>query len=213
MHPEMVYCYRDPLIAYSLLENFDIESFENALDLIFDGQSKPLPELIQLKHALKSYFKECNHAFLASESIRFFLLIGILASLLISLIALASMPVSILTISLICFESLILLSVDFFTLYKQMSGYEQKSAKDNLKKCNLAYQKKLNSRLFTLNPNNIRDQNASPTSTSCLFSSRTILQNELTGSTDENCSSAINENSCKSLTESNDSSHLFANTL
>lgn len=221
MHPEMDYYYGDPLIIQPFLGDFDTESFENALNLIIDGQSNPLPELIQIKHALKSYFEECNNVFLASESIRHFLLICILTSLLVSIILLASTPVSILTISLICFESLILFSVNFFTLYKQMDGYEQIFAKDALQKCNSDYQKKLNSKFFTLNLTNLRGQISSPTSTLCLFPARKIPQNaEFTLNTSENSLnndknrlSPIDENSYESLIESNDSSHLLSNTL
>ncbi|HEY2566250.1 MAG TPA: hypothetical protein VGH95_00875 [Candidatus Aquirickettsiella sp.] len=221
MYPEMDYYYGDSFIIQPFLEDFDTESFENALNLIIDGQSNPLPELIQIKHALKSYFEECNNVFLASESIRHFLLIGILMSLLVSIILLASTPVSILTISLICFESLILFSVNFFTLYKQMEGYEQKFAKDTLQKCNSDYQKKLNSKFFILNLTNLRGQISSPTSTPCLFPARKIPQNaEFTQNTgenslnnDENHLSPIDENSYESLIESNDSSHLLSNTL
>lgn len=220
MHPEMDYYYGDPPIIQAFLEDFDTESFKNALNLIIDGQSNPL-ELIQIKHALKSYFEECNNVFLASESIRHFLLICLITSLLVSLIVLASTPVSILTISLICFESLILFSVNFFTLYKQMEGYEQKIAKDELQKCNSDYQKKLNSKFFTLSSTNLRQQISCPTSTPCLFPARKIPQNaEFTQNTgknslnnDENRLSPIDENSYESLIESNDSSHLLSNTL
>jgi|GEM_PF-1171826 len=220
MHPEMDYYYGDPHIIQAFLEDFDTESFKNALNLIFDGQSNPL-ELIQIKHALKSYFEECNNVFLASESIRHFLLICLITSMLVSFIVLASTPVSILTISLICFESLILFSVNFFTLYKQMEGYEQKIAKDELQKCNSDYQKKLNSKFFTLSSTNLRQQISCPTSTPCLFPARKIPQNaEFTQNTgknslnnDENRLSPIDENSNESLIESNDSSHLLSNTL
>lgn len=220
MHPEMDYYYGDPPIIQAFLEDFDTESFKNALNLIIDGQSNPL-ELIQIKHALKSYFEECNNVFLASESIRHFLLICLITSLLVSLIVLASTPVSILTISLICFESLILFSVNFFTLYKQMEGYEQKIVKDELQKCNSHYQKKLNSKFFTLSSTNLRQQISCPTSTPCLFPARKIPQNaEFTQNTDknslnndENRLSPIDENSYESLIESNDSSHLLSNTL
>lgn len=216
----MDYYYGDPPIIQAFLEDFDTESFKNALNLIIDGQSNPL-ELIQIKHALKSYFEECNNVFLASESIRHFLLICLITSLLVSLIVLASTPVSILTISLICFESLILFSVNFFTLYKQMEGYEQKIAKDELQKCNADYQKKLNSKFFTLSSTNLRQQISCPTSTPCLFPARKIPQNaEFTQNTgknslnnDENRLSPIDENSYESLIESNDSSHLLSNTL
>lgn len=216
----MDFYYGDPPIIQAFLEDFDTESFKNALNLIIDGQSNPL-ELIQIKHALKSYFEECNNVFLASESIRHFLLICLLTSLLVSLIVLASTPLSILTISLICFESLILFSVNFFTLYKQMEGYEQKIAKDELQKCNSHYQKKLNSKLFTLSSTNLRQQISCPISTPCLFPARKIPQNaEFTQNTDknslnndENRLSPIDENSYESLIESNDSSHLLSNTL
>lgn len=216
----MDYYYGDPPIIQAFLEDFDTESFKNALNLIIDGQSNPL-ELIQIKHALKSYFEECNNVFLASESIRHFLLICLITSLLVSLIVLASTPVSILTISLICFESLILFSVNFFTLYKQMEGYEQKIVKDELQKCNSHYQKKLNSKFFTLSSTNLRQQISCPTSTPCLFPARKIPQNaEFTQNTDknslnndENRLSPIDENSYESLIESNDSSHLLSNTL
>lgn len=204
MHPEMDYYYGEPLIIQPFLEDFDIESFENALNLIIGRQSNPPLELIQIQHALKSYFEECNNVFLASENIRHFLLIGLLASLLVSLIVLASVPVSILTISLICFEALILYSVNFFTLYKQMEGYEQQFAKHTLQKCNSDYQKKLNSTFFTLSLTNLRGQISSPTSTPCLFPARNNDENRLT---------PIDENSYESLIESNDSSHLLSNTL
>ena len=222
MCPEMDFYYGDPLIIQPFLEDFDIESFENALNLIIDGQSNPPAELIQIKLALKSYFEECNNVFLASENIRHFLLICILTSLLASIIFLLVItPVSILTISLICFESLILYSVNFFTLYKQMEGYEQKFAKDVLQKCNSDYQKKLNSKFFTLNLTNLRGQISSPNSTPCLFPSRKIPQNaEFTQNTgenslnnDENRLTSIHENSYESLIESNDSNHLLSNTL
>ncbi len=217
----MDFYYGDPLIIQPFLEDFDIESFENALNLITDGQSNPPPEIIQIKHALKSYFEECNNVFLASESIRHFLLLCILTSLLVSIILLAITPVSILTISLICFESLIVFSVNFFTLYKQMEGYEQKSAKDALQKCNSDYQKKLNSKFFTLNLTNLRGQISSPNSTPCLFPARKIPQNaEFTQNTgehslnnDENRLTPIDENSYESLIEYNDSNHFLSNTL
>jgi hypothetical protein len=86
------------------------------------------------------------------------LLICILTSLLVSIILLASTPVSILTISLICFESLILFSINFFTLYKQIERYKQKFAKDTLQKCSSDYQKKLNSKFFTLSLTKLRGQ-------------------------------------------------------
>jgi hypothetical protein len=213
MYPEMDYYYGDPDIIQPFLEDFDIESFESALNLIIDGQSNPPPEIIQIKHALKNYFEECNNVFLASESIRHFLLICILTSLLVTIILLAITPVSILTISLFCFESLILFSVNFFTLYKQMEGYEQKLAKDTLQKSNSDYQKKLNSKFFTLSLTNLRGKTSCPTSNPCLFPARKIPQNaEFTQNTDEN---PLNndENSYESLIESNDSSHLLSNTL
>lgn len=95
-----------------------------------------------------------------------------------------------------------------------MNGYEQKSAKDTLKKCNSDYQKKLNSKLFTLSSTNLAGQISSPTSTPCLFSARKDLQNdEMILSSNENRLSPINENSYESLIESNDSSHLLTNTL
>jgi len=56
MYPEMDYYYGDPDIIQPFLEDFDIESFESALNLIIDGQSNPPPEIIQIKHALKNYF-------------------------------------------------------------------------------------------------------------------------------------------------------------
>lgn len=67
MHPAMDYYYGDPLIIQPFLEDFDIESFENALDLIIDGQSNPPPEITKIKHALKNYFEECNNVFLANK--------------------------------------------------------------------------------------------------------------------------------------------------
>lgn len=102
-----------------------------------------------------------------------------------------------------------------------MEGYEQKFAKDALEKCNSDYQKKLNSKLFTLNLTKLRGQISSPNSTPCLFSARKIPQNaEFTQNTgknslnnDENRLSPIDENSNESLIESNDSSHLLSNTL
>lgn len=128
---------------------------------------------------------------------------------------------SILTISLICFESLILFSINFFTLYKQIEGYKQKFAKNTLQKCSSDYQKKLNSKFFTLSLTKLRGQIYCPTSTPCLFPARKILQNaEFTQNTvenplnnDENHLSPIDENSYENLIESNDSSHLFSNIL
>lgn len=219
MHPEMAYYYGDPIIIQPSLKNFDIESFENALNLIIERQSNPPPELIQIKHALKSYFEACNNVFLASESIRHFLLLCVLASLLVSLIVLVSMPVSILTVSLICFETLTLLSVNFFTLYKHIDGYEQKFAKDTLKKYNSDYQKKLNSKFFTLSPTNLLGQTSTSTSTSCLFPVRKIPKNEFTRNTSENYLnndkkrlSPIDESYENSI-DDNESSHLLSNFL
>lgn len=102
-----------------------------------------------------------------------------------------------------------------------MEGYEQKFAKDVLQKCNSDYQKKLNSKFFTLNLTNLRGQISSPNSTPCLFPSRKIPQNaEFTQNTgenslnnDENRLTSIHENSYESLIESNDSNHLLSNTL
>ena len=102
-----------------------------------------------------------------------------------------------------------------------MEGYEQKFAKDTLQKCNSDYQKKLNSKFFTLSLTNIRGQISCPTSTPCLFPARKIPQNaeftqnigENSLNNDENRLSPIDENSYESLIESNDSNHLLSNTL
>ena len=95
------------------------------------------------------------------------------------------------------------------------------NVRNELQKCNLDYQKKLNSKFFTLSSTNLRQQIFCTTSTPCLFPARKIPQNaEFTQNTgknslnnDENRLSPIDKNSYESLIESNDSSHLLSNTL
>lgn len=176
MYSEMDCYWESPPTTdtYPVLLECDSELVKNTLQLILDSTNKRttlIPESKQIVCALNNYIKECNTAFLANERIRNFLLFGLFANLIVSFIVLVSIPVTVLSISLICFVSLILFSVNLFTLYQQMQEINQENAKNILKKSNARFMEITNS--------NIRQKKfLSPTSALCLFPEQKISQND-----------------------------------
>lgn len=178
MHPEIDF-YWSPLYTQPFLLECDIELVKDVVQLILNpikGQSAP-PETVQIAHALNNYLKECNNAFLASERIRLFLLLTLFASLFISFISLAMLPITAVSITLICMVSFILFSVNLFTLYNQMSGYQQEIDWNKLKKYCSDYTERLYSEKST-GFNKPFGSISSLTSAPCLFSARKIPQND-----------------------------------
>lgn len=171
MHPAMMDYDGVPLSTQPYLLECDVDLVKEALYSILHPvaeNSDTPPESIQIADALNKYIEECNNAFLASERIRLFLLLSLLVSLTISLIALATLPVSTVSVTLICIVSLILFSVNVFTLFHQMSGYQQAIDWNKLKTHCSEYTKKLYS----------KQKISSPTSISCLFSAKKIPLND-----------------------------------
>ncbi|MEN9917114.1 MAG: hypothetical protein RLY40_1046 [Pseudomonadota bacterium] len=197
MYPEMDYYWMGPWLAppvldytYPILLECDIELVKKTLQLILDlidNQAGVIPEPKQLTSALNNYIKECNKSFLASERIRNFLLLGLFANLIVSFIVLACIPVTALSVSLVCFSSLILFSVNLFTLYQQMQGFDQEKARNTLENNYANFKEIIHPKNFK--PDSIYQQEKilSPTSAPCLFPAQKISQNdELKHSNDEN---------------------------
>jgi hypothetical protein len=177
MHPKMAYWM--PHSTQPFLLKCDINLVKEALAIILNpyAENSAPPESLQIAHALNNYLAECNNAFLACERIRLFLLLSLLASLVISLIALATLPVSAVSVTLICMISFILFSVNIFTLYHQMSGYQQEIDWNKLKKICSDYTEKCKSAYGLNKP---LGSISSPTSDPCLFSTRKIPQKDET---------------------------------
>ncbi|TLY47402.1 MAG: hypothetical protein E6K54_05755 [Gammaproteobacteria bacterium] len=202
MHPEMDYYWIGPWTSpstldytYPLLLECDLELVEETLQL-FNAINKStiIPESKQIVGALNNYIKECNNAFIASERIRNFLLLSLFANLIITFIVLASIPISALSISLVCFASLILFSVNLFTLSQQMQGFDQENAQNILKKSHARFKE-------MVNLNNKPEKILSPTSALCLFPAQKNSQND-----------DLRENSDDdSLNESENSHHPLSN--
>ena len=175
----MDFYYWHPVIIQPFLEECDINLVKETLTILLHPHAENstlTPESIQLAHKLYNYIKECNNAFLASERIRIFLLLSLAACLIISFIALITMPATALSITLICLTSLILFSVNVFTLINQMEAYQQEINWDKLKTHCSNYTERLYSEKF--NPNLKKEKIASPTSESCFFSIKEIPQND-----------------------------------
>ena len=215
MHCEIDYDWM-PLSTQPYLLECDIDLVKEALYILLHPISKNSdvsPESLQIANALNIYLKECNSAFLASENIRVFLLLSLLASLIISFITLATLPITAISITLVFITSLILFSVNVFTLSHQMSGYQQEVDWNKLKTYCSKYKEKLKENTLS----NSLKKISSPTSAPCLFSARKNPQNdEFRQNTDENSLNnfedhlpRIDENSYESSVESNDSSHLL----
>lgn len=171
-----------PTLAYTspVLLECDIELVKKSLQLLIDSLDKQtclIPESKQLVEAVNNYIKECNNAFLASEQIRNFLILGLFANLIITFIVLASIPVTPLSISLVCFASLILFSINLFTLYQQMQGVDQEITRNTLTKCNKNFKEILNSKNLISNSIYKQEKVQSPTTTLCLFPAQKILPN------------------------------------
>lgn len=218
MYSEMDYYWISSSSQPCLLE-YDIELVKDALYLILNSineRSAP-PEAVQIAYELNNYLKECNNSFLASERIRVFLLLSLFACLAISLISLATLPITAVSISLFCIVSFMLVSVNFFTSYNQMSGYQQEINQNKLKTHCSEYAEKLYLGKFKQTRTNTLGKISSPTSTACLFPARNIPQNDtFRPNTDENSFNnlenhlpRIDENSHESSIESNDSSRLL----
>lgn len=194
MYPEMDYYWVGPWLAppmldytYPVLLECDIELVKKTLQLILDFIDKQTaPESKQITSALNNYIKECNNSFLASERIRNFLLLGLFANLIVSFIVLACIPVTALSISLVCFASLVLFSVNLFTLYQQMQGFDQENARNTLKKSYTNFKKIVNSKNFKSDSIYQQEKILSPTSASCLFPAQKISQNDELRQSNEN---------------------------
>ena len=178
--------------AYSppILQECDIVLVKKSLELIIDcidKQNRLIPEYNQLVCAFSNYVEECNKAFLASEHISNFLILCLCANLIITFIVLVSVPVSLLSISLVCFASLILFCLNLFTLYHQAQGFEQENARNILTKCNKDLKQVINSKNLQSNSIFKLKKVRSPTSTICLFPAQKIPENdELKQAIDEN---------------------------
>jgi hypothetical protein len=194
----------------------DIELVKDALHLILNpvDEQSVSPETTQMVRTLINYLKECNNAFLASERIRLFLLLSLCASLIISFISLATLPITALSITLIFIVSLLLFSVNIFTLFNQMSGYQQEIDWNKLKTHCSEYTKKLYSEKLKENSlSNPLYKISSPTSAPCLFSAKKISQNDAVNPREDiNASnhaerrlSPIDEDSFKSVQSNGDS--------
>ncbi len=181
MYPAMDYQWI-PISDQPYLLECDIDLVKEALYILLHPiteNSDASPESIKIAYALNNYLKECNNAFLASERIRVFLLLCLFASLILSFIALATLPVTAVSITLIFIVSLLLVSVNIFTLFNQMSGYQQEIDWNKLKTHCSKYTEKLYSEKFkTQSPNNPLQKISSPTSDPCLFSAKKIPQND-----------------------------------
>ncbi|MFZ0219229.1 MAG: hypothetical protein WAL30_03385 [Candidatus Aquirickettsiella sp.] len=194
MPPEMDY-YWPQLSPPPLLSECDVGLVKKALTIILhlntENSTTPHPpESIQIAYALNKYIIECNRAFLASERIRLFLLLSLFASLIISFIVLTTLPISAVSVTLICIISSLLFSVNIFTLLNQMSGYQQEIDWSKLKQHCLHATEKLYSGNFkpTSHLNNPLDQISSPTSDPCMFSAKKIPKNAaLNPHTDDVC--------------------------
>lgn len=164
--------YPLPLYTQPYLLECDIDLVMAALYSILHPNrenSDPPLKSVQITEALINYIKDCNDAFLASENIRAFLLLSLLVTLIISFIALAMLPVTPLNIALICILSLVLFSVNIFTLFHQMNGYQQESDWARLSaRCSAYTTEKLCS----------KDKVSSPTSAPCLFPAKKIPLND-----------------------------------
>lgn len=174
--------YMPPTLACTspVLLECDIELVKKSLQLLIDALDKQtclIPESKQLVEAINNYIKECNNAFLASEHIRNFLILGLFANLIVTCIVLASIPVTPLSISLVCFASLILFSINLFTLYQQMQGVDQEITRNTLTKCNKNFKEILNSKNLISNSIYKQEKVQSPTTTPCLFPAQKNLPN------------------------------------
>lgn len=223
MYSEMDY-HSILLSTQPYLLECDIDLVKEALYILLHPiteNSDASPESIKIAYALSIYLKECNAAFLASENIRAFLLLSLLASLIISFITLATLPITALSITLICITSLILFSVNVFTLFHQMSGYQQEIDWNKLKTYCSEYTKKLYSEKLKENSlSNSLQKISSPTSAPCLFSAKKISQNDAVSVNIDNDRlnhteprlSPINEDFYDASIASNEGSHLISFT-
>lgn len=179
-HPDI-----QPIIQ-PFLEECDLALVKEALITLLHPNAENFtltPESIQLAYKLYHYIKECNNAFLASERIRVFLLLSLAASLIILFIALFTLPATALSITLICFASLILFSVNVFTLINQMGAYQQESDRDKLKEHCSNYTEKLYAGNFK---QNLKEKTASLISAPYFFSIKEISENnEIKTNTDD----------------------------
>lgn len=159
----------------------DIELVKKSLQLLLDAIAKQthlIPESEQLAWAINNYIKQCNNAFLASERIRNFLLLGLLTNLIITFIVLASIPVTPFSIGLVCFTSLIFFAVNLFTLYQQMHGFQQEDSKCVLTSCHKNFKEIFNSKNLKSSLMDKREKIQSPTSMICLFPAQKNLQHD-----------------------------------
>ncbi|MGC1853877.1 MAG: hypothetical protein WA659_00665 [Candidatus Aquirickettsiella sp.] len=213
MHPEMDF-YWMPLSTPPYLLESDIDLIQKALTILLhpiaENSSTP-PESIPIAQALNNYLRECNNAFLASERIRGFLLLSLLASLIIAFISLVSLPVTAVSITLICIVSFILFSVNLFTLFNQITGYQQEVNWNKLKLHCSEYRDKLDSGEFkTSNLNNQLEKTSSPTIAPCLFSAKKISTDNNRLNHTEHRLSATDENLYEASIESNAGRHLIS---
>ncbi|WP_342219484.1 hypothetical protein [Rickettsiella endosymbiont of Miltochrista miniata] len=223
MYPAMDYQWISLSDQPYLLE-CDIDLVKEALTILLHpiaGNSDTPPDSIEIAHALNNYLKECNNAFLASERIRVFLLLCLFASLTMSFIALAIFPVTAVSITLIFIVSLLLFSVNIFTLFNQMSGYQQEIDWNKLKTHCSEFTKKLYSEKFkTQSLNSPLQKVSSPTSDPCLFSAKKIPQNDVLSANIDNNRlnhierrlSPINEDFYDASIEPNEDNHLISFT-
>lgn len=210
MYIEMEY-YWLPLSTQPFLLGCDIDLVKEALTTLLhlNAENSASPESIQLVHNLNNYLKECDNAFLASERIRLFLLLSLCVCVIVSFIALAILPVNTLSITLICIISLVLFSVNFFTLFNQMNGHQQEIDWNTLKNHCSDYTEKLYSENFKQNLTNTTKKISSPTSAPCLFPARKFPQNdEFKHNTPGN-----SFNNFENDLRRNNSRHLLFNTL
>ncbi|MCH9636896.1 hypothetical protein [Rickettsiella endosymbiont of Litargus connexus] len=210
MYIEMEY-YWLPLSTQSFLLRCDIDLVKEALTTLLhlNAENSASPESIKLVHNLNNYLKECANAFLASERIRLFLLLSLFVSVIVSFIALAMLPVNTLSITLICIISLVLFSVNVFTLLNQTHGHQQEIDWNTLKKHCSNYTEKLYSENFKPTLTNTTEKISSPTSALCLFPARkSPKNNEFKHNTPQNSFNNFENNLPR-----NNFRHLLFNTL
>jgi hypothetical protein len=167
--------YEQPLLEC------DIELIKEALTIIIDTADKKsaTPEALQIVDTLTNYLNACNNAFLSSERIRMLLLLSLFASLLVSFIAVATIPVSAVSITLIGVLSIILFATNFFTLIYQRDNYQQEKDWNQLKTlCTPPLGKFFLETVQQKNALNNQEKVSSPTKLSCLYSLRNTSQND-----------------------------------
>lgn len=159
----------------------DIELVKEALTIIIDTADKKsaTPETLQIANTLTDYLYECNNSFLSSERVRMLLLLSLFASLLVSFIAIATMPVTAVSITLIGVLSIILFATNIFTLIYQRDNYQQKKDWNQLKTlCTPSLGKFFLETVQQKNELNNQEKVSSPTNLSCLYSLRNTSQND-----------------------------------